>query len=888
MLALLACLLGTASAQEVVLPTVSKTVQPVYPEAARAKGLQGPVLLELDVDTSGKVTAARVSQGLGPLLDEAALEAARQLEFTPATEDGEPVAVTITYRFVFSLGSSEEGGIPRPGTIHGEVTDADELPIPSASITVSSLDDPTFEPITRTAGANGKFAVPFLPPGRWQVEVSKNGFETSSYEVDLGPGETLTSAFTLIPADALEIVVYAKRDTWREVDRGKLVPDQSTVTGLYELTRRDIESTPGSLEDVTRAAHALPGVVSDGDLLAGFHVRGGEQSEVVYLLDRVPLENPFHLAGFNSLFNPDMIDTVKFYSGAAPAEVPSATSAVMDVTSWDGSPREPGGGIDGAVDLSASSARFFLMGPANRDETLTFALAARRTYLEGYFGVLKAFDVLDSAFAAPEFSELSARAAWRPNTRHRLMLNALQSNDSLALVDSDDESLVNIDGAFELRNALSLISLDHRYLTPDGFSIQTTAAYTRDRSFQRRDLAGSVERTTILKRLFARTDAVLPLGPLARVKVGGDVSRFELAALGDIEDNRAFPKWAQAGIGDFGFDLANVDNTPAPWPEGNFYAQTEVEAPLGDPIEPRGGKGPVLSPAIKVRSGIRLTYAGLTGDLLASPRAGIAVVLPTGTIPKASVGLYQTVQRDPIQLASAYGNPDLRAERARHLVVGFDQGFPLPGEGSGGLVRVEVYDVRLTDLVVKPDSEAAVAAGTTFENAGSGTNRGVDLMVAARGGRANAQLAYGLLFAKRENPLNTVYDTELAPPQDQRHTLSLSADYQILAHWRLTSRYTFHSGRPLAGVQVADPDAETLELTCLNCTRLGPTHQVDIRAEWRRAYRKYRLTFYVELLNVGNIQSDFLPIHDVIDGELSTTMLRHLPMRPFLGLRADF
>ncbi len=61
-----------------------------------------------------------------------------------------------------------------------------------------------------------------------------------------------------------------------------------------------------------------------------------------------------------------------------------------------------------------------------------------------------------------------------------------------------------------------------------------------------------------------------------------------------------------------------------------------------------------------------------------------------------------------------------------------------------------------------------------------------------------------------------------------------------------------------------------------------------MRAEWRRAYRKYRLTFYMELLNVGNIQSNFLPIHDVIDGELSTTMLNHLPMRPFLGLRADF
>lgn len=882
-LCLIACLLGTASARELVLPSVVESVQPVYPDEAKSRGMQGPVLLELDVGEDGRVTEARISQGLGPLLDEAALEAGRSMVFEPARRDGVPVAVTINYRFLFSLGSSEEGGIPRPGTIHGEVTDADEIPVPNATVVVRSLDDPDFEPLIRQAGPTGKFSAPFLPPGRYEVEVQKDGFSDARYPLEISAGETLTSAFTLVPEDALEVVVYAKRQTWREVDRGSLVPDESTVTGVYELTRRDIESTPGSLEDVTRAAHALPGVVSDGDILAGFHVRGGEQSEVVYLLDRVPLENPFHLAGFNSLFNPDMIDTVKFYSGAAPAEVPSATSAVMDVYSWDGAPREPGKGFDGAIDISASSARLFLVGPLTKDEKLTISLAARRTYFEGYFSVMKAINVIDSAFAAPEFSELSARAAWRPNPRHRVMLNALQSSDSLALVDSDDDSLVNFEGAFELENSLSLLSLDHRF-QDNGFTWQSTVASTRDRSYQLRDLAGSIERTTLLKRLFARTDAVLPFSDVARVKIGADVSRFELDASGALQDNRVLPKWTQAGIGEFGFPLADVDNNPAPWAEGNLYAQTEMEAPFSDPIE-RNGR--TIQPALKARAGIRTTYAGLTGEWLTSPRAGVALVLPTGTIPKASIGLYQKVQRDPIQLAESYGNPDLTAESARHIVIGVDQGFPLPGEGTGGLLRVEAYDIQLRDLVTTPDTEEAVAE-TPFLNAGSGRNRGIDVMIAARGGRLNGQLAYGLLFAERDNPLNTVFPTEVAPPQDQRHTFSISGDYQVFAHWRFTTRYAFHPGRPVADVAVADPEAETVMLTCLNCGRLGPTHQVDIRAEWRRAYRKYRLTFYVELLNVGNIQSAFLPIHDVIDGELNTTLLNHLPMRPFLGLRADF
>lgn len=883
MLALL--LMLTASfAGELVLPSVSRDSTPAYPEAAKARGIQGVVVVEVDVDEEGRVTDARIATSVHVLVDEPALDAARKLLFTPATQDGEPVAVTIQYRYVFSLASSEEGGIPRPSTLHGQIEDGDGLPIPTATISMRRADG-TSETVTRDAGANGHFNVPFLEPGVWIVTVTKAGFLEAEYEVELNAGETLTSAFTLSPEDALEVVVYAKRQQWREVDRGPAVPDDTTVTGVYSLTRRDIESTPGSLEDITRAAHALPGVVSDGDFLAGFHVRGGEQNEVVYLIDRVPLENPFHLAGFNSLFNPDMIDNVKFYAGAAPAEVPSATSAVMDVYSWDGAPREPGKGLDGAVDLSASSARVMLMGPIDKKERFTFALAARRTYLEGYLQVLKWVNVIDTAFAAPEFSELSARFAWRPNDRHRLMFTALRSDDSMRIVDSEDDSLVNVAGAFELKNNLTLFSLDHRYQDPSGFSWQTTAAYTRDKSFQRRDLAGAIERTNLLKRTFLRTDLVIPFNRVATIKAGGDVSWFQLEAEGDIEDKRALPTWTQAGIGDFGFELANVYFDPDPWPEANLYVQTELQAPIGLEVE-RGGRK--IQPGIKLRAGVRGQYAGLTGEFLPSPRAGIAIPLPTGTIPKASVGLYQHVIRDPILLADGYGNDELRAERARHLVVGVDQGFPLPGEGTGGLLRVEYYRIDLEDLIVTPDDPELIRRGFSYENAGSGRNQGLDVMAVARMGRFNTQLAYGLLFATRTNPLNTTYAVETAPPQDQRHTFQLSADYQLFAHWRVTAKYAFHPGRPVAQVDVGDAAAETLQLTCLNCDRLGPTHNFDMRVEWRRAYRRYRLTFYLELLNIGNIQSQFLPIHDVIDGELSTTTLNHLPMRPFLGLRADF
>lgn len=56
-----------------------------YPAEAIARGLQGDALVLLVIDESGNVVAARIEQSSGhPILDEAALRAARTLKSLPA------------------------------------------------------------------------------------------------------------------------------------------------------------------------------------------------------------------------------------------------------------------------------------------------------------------------------------------------------------------------------------------------------------------------------------------------------------------------------------------------------------------------------------------------------------------------------------------------------------------------------------------------------------------------------------------------------------------------------------------------------------------------------------------------------------------------------------
>lgn len=76
-------------------------VMPEYPPTARAARVTGNVVVLILIDEDGNVIAAQSVSG-HPLLQSAAVSAARQSTFTPTQVDDKPVKIlaTITYRFV--------------------------------------------------------------------------------------------------------------------------------------------------------------------------------------------------------------------------------------------------------------------------------------------------------------------------------------------------------------------------------------------------------------------------------------------------------------------------------------------------------------------------------------------------------------------------------------------------------------------------------------------------------------------------------------------------------------------------------------------------------------------------------------------------------------------
>lgn len=80
-----------------------RVVRPEYTTEARTAGVDGIVMVELEIDDRGNVTSAKVRKGLGHGLDEASIEAAKKTHFVPAQRCGKPVAAPLVVKMRFSL-----------------------------------------------------------------------------------------------------------------------------------------------------------------------------------------------------------------------------------------------------------------------------------------------------------------------------------------------------------------------------------------------------------------------------------------------------------------------------------------------------------------------------------------------------------------------------------------------------------------------------------------------------------------------------------------------------------------------------------------------------------------------------------------------------------------
>jgi protein TonB len=85
------------------MPRLKSEVRIPYPPEAKKKNIEGVVIMNILIDEKGKVRQAELQEGPGYGLNEAALAAIYNFEFTPAIVGNKAVAVKIRYAYRFIL-----------------------------------------------------------------------------------------------------------------------------------------------------------------------------------------------------------------------------------------------------------------------------------------------------------------------------------------------------------------------------------------------------------------------------------------------------------------------------------------------------------------------------------------------------------------------------------------------------------------------------------------------------------------------------------------------------------------------------------------------------------------------------------------------------------------
>jgi hypothetical protein len=276
----------------------------------------------------------------------------------------------------------------------------------------------------------GFFRVADVPAGAYTLQLTGLGYAQLEQPVAVGPGQVVELLLTL-PRQAFElegITVGAERS------RERVRFEEVGGATIRELDLVDLKQVPGVAEaDPLRAVEVLPGVVSTSDFSAAFHVRGGSQDQNLILLDGVPVFSPFHLGGFFSVFNADMLDRAELQSGGFPAEHGGRVSSVLQIESdaGDGTVK-----VDGGVSLLASRVAVSGGAPRGVADRLGFSnvhwrASARRSYFDW---------LLKPAFDFPyHLQDFQAVAEAWARGGDRLQITAYSGDDVLDLTRLDAE-----------------------------------------------------------------------------------------------------------------------------------------------------------------------------------------------------------------------------------------------------------------------------------------------------------------------------------------------------------------------------------------------------------------------------------------------------------------
>ncbi len=225
---------------------------------------------------------------------------------------------------VFVLLSAVPAFADTTGAIAGTVSDADGLPIPGATVVLSSPSGTIGGDQKSVTGDDGDYSFRSLLPGTYSITGSADGFQAVTISgVQVLIGRTETVSVVLQAGGSAEVI---------EIESKRKTVDVEDVTRGEVLTKEFLQSIPTG-RTYQSAVSMAAGVT--GGAGGNPNMGGGAYNENTYMLDGVNITDPV-TGTFSLNFNYDAIQQIEVLLGGYEPEYGISLGGVVNVVTDSG------------------------------------------------------------------------------------------------------------------------------------------------------------------------------------------------------------------------------------------------------------------------------------------------------------------------------------------------------------------------------------------------------------------------------------------------------------------------------------------------------------------------------------------------------------------------
>ena len=742
---------------------------------------------------------------------------------------------------IFSNNIYSQASAPKLGGVSGKVLNKNtNEPIPYANVMIlgSTLGSSTDE--------KGFFEIKDVPVGFIRIVASVVGYKyVISDELQVF---TNHSAYTVIkmeeaPKDLLEVEVVAVKEKSKE-----------SPISLRTISLQEIEKTPGSNRDVSKAVQNLPGVAAGAVNRNDLIVRGGGPSENVFFLDdvEIPIINHFATQGASGgavgILNPDFVRQVDFLSGAFPSNRGGALSSVMNIKQKEGSRDKMH--FKGSIGASDLALTFDL---PIKDNNLLFSY--RRSYLQFLFTAL-------GLPFLPSYDDIQFRYKWNINQKNEILFLGFAAFDRSELnltIDNPDESQQYLLNTLPDYNQLSYtVGAVYKHYNENSIDMVVLSRNMLRNAFEK-----FPDNNKNLPKLFdySSVEAENKL----RYEKRYTTLPFELS----FGANARYSKYTNNSNRTININNVLIEdkyNSLIDLFSYGLFVQT------GDAY---------FKERLKLGMGARFdgnTYSNLMSNPLVqfSPRISASYLFNEHISINANVGHYT---KEPSYTSMGYKDSNdvfvnretLKYIHVNHYVLGleFNAKAKIKASVEGFYKQYYNYPITLNEgisLASKGNDFGAVGDEPLISD-GKGRAYGIEALFTANDIKKFNIYAVFTYFVSEFTDIKGKY---ISSSWDNRFILNLTASRKFKYDWLVSARWRLIGGSPYTPIdeyvssqrQIWDVRNQPyLDYTKFNTLRLGNYHQLDIRVDKEFAWKNFDITLYLDIQNVYNYKAESEPIY---------------------------